>query len=215
MEVTSPERTKLLAMIGEKDDFKKKLNATKLKCQQSKCKVQKKKTTFRHRFALRFKGLLARDMKTAKSHILKVFKGVLAVTFLTASKIQNHFNGWIFFDWKINLMLAQSKKQRKKSRKLCYMEFIKIEINGYERQPLFEMKKVYVKKQWNRSQVRRVMEKFQKRRKKRKKLQTLDTELQKFQGCLKHSNSFPRYIFAFSFVFCLLAVHCLFLIFSF
>ena len=31
-----------------------------------------------------------------------------------------------------------------------------------------------------------------KRRKKRKKLQTLDTELQKFQGCLKHSNSFLR-----------------------
>ena len=73
MEVTSPERTKLLAMIREKDDFKKKLNATKLKCQQSKCKVQKKKSTFRHRFALRFKSLLARDMKTAKSHILKVF----------------------------------------------------------------------------------------------------------------------------------------------
>ena len=81
-------------------------------------------------------------MKTAKSHILKVFKGVVAVTFLTARKNQNHFNGWIFFDWKINLMLAQSKIQRKKSRKLCYMEFIKIEINGFERQPLFEMKKI-------------------------------------------------------------------------
>ena len=160
MEVTSPERTKLLAMIREKDDFKKRLNATKLKCQQSKCKVQKKKSTFRHRFALRFKSLLARDMKTAKSHTLKVFKWVVAVTFLTARKNQNHFNGWIFFDRKINLMLAQSKMQRKKSRKLCYMEFIKIEINGFERQPLFKMKKVYVKKQWNRSQVRLVMEKF-------------------------------------------------------
>ena len=165
MEVTSPERTKLLAMIREKDDFKKRLNATKLKCQQSKCKVQKKKSTFRHRFALRFKSLLARDMKTAKSHIWKVFKGVVAVTFLTARKNQNHFNGWIFFDWKINLMLAQSKIQRKKSRKLCYMEFIKIEINGFERQPLFETKKVYVKKQWNRSQVRLVMEKFKKEEK--------------------------------------------------
>ena len=165
MEVTSTERTKLLAMIREKDDFKKRLNATKLKCQQSKCKVQKKKSTFRHRFALRFKSLLARDMKTAKSHIFKVFKGVLAVTFLTARKNQNHFNGWIFFDWKINLMLAQSKIQRKKSRKLRYMEFIKIEINGFERQPLFEIKKVYVKKQRNRSQVRLVMEKFEKQEK--------------------------------------------------
>ena len=125
----------------------------------------KKKSTFRHRFALRFKSLLARDMKTAKSHIWKVFKGVVAVTFLTARKNQNHFNGWIFFDWKINLMLAQSKIQRKKSRKLCYMEFIKIEINGFERQLLFEMKKVYVKKQWNRSQVRLVMEKFKKEEK--------------------------------------------------
>ena len=55
----------------------------------------------------------------------------------------------------------------------------------------------------------------QKKRKKRKKLQTLDTERQKFQGCLKHSNSFLRYIFLFSFVVCFLAVHCLFLIFSF
>ena len=145
MEVTLPEKTKLFAMIREKDNFKKKLNATKLKCQQSKCKVQKKKSTFRHRFALRFKNLLARDMKTAKSHIFKVFKEVVAVTFLTARKHQIHFNGWIFFDWKINLMLAQSKIQRKKSRKLCYMEFIKNEIDGFERQPLFEMKKVYVK----------------------------------------------------------------------
>ena len=101
-------------------------------------------------------------MKTAKSHIFKVFKGVVAVTFLTALKNQNHFNGWIFFDWKINLMLAQSKIQRKNSRKLCYMEFIKIEINGFERQPLFEIKKSYVKKQWNRNQVRLVMEKFKK-----------------------------------------------------
>ena len=165
MEVTSPERTKLLAMIREKDDFKKRLNATKLKCQQSKCKVQKKKSTFRHRFALRFKSFLARDMKTAKSHILKVFKEVVALTFLTARKNQNHFNGWIFFDWKINLMLAQSKIQRKKPRKFCYMEFIKIEINGFERQPLIEMKKVYVKEQWNRSQVRLVMEKFKKEEK--------------------------------------------------
>ena len=98
-------------------------------------------------------------------HIFKVFKGVVAVTFLTARKNQIHFNGWIFFDWKINLMLAQSKIQRKKSRKLCYMEFIKIEINGFERQPLFEIKKIYVKKQWNRSQVRLVMEKFKKEEK--------------------------------------------------
>ena len=89
MEVTSPERTKLLAMIREKDNFKKRLNATKLKCQQSKFKVQKKKSTFRDRFALRFKSLLARDMKTAKSHIFKVFMGVVAVTFLTARKNQN------------------------------------------------------------------------------------------------------------------------------
>ena len=165
MEVTSPEKTKLLAMIREKDDFKKRLNATKLKCQQSKSKVQKKKSTFRHRFALRFKSLLARDMKTAISHIFKVFKRVVAVTFLTARKNQNHFNVWIFFDWKINLMLAKSKIQRKKSRKLCYMEFIKIEINGFERQLLFEIKKVYEKKQWNRSQVRLVMEKFKKEEK--------------------------------------------------
>ena len=86
MEVTFAERTKLLAMIREKDNFKKRLNATKLKCQQSKCKVQEKKSTFRHRFALRFKSLLARDMKTAKSHIFKVFKGVVAVTFITARK---------------------------------------------------------------------------------------------------------------------------------
>ena len=96
---------------------------------------------------------------------LESVQGSLAVTFLTARKNQNHFNGWIFFDWKINLMLAQSKIQRKKSRKLCYMEFIKIEINGFERQPLFEMKKVYVKKQWNRSPVRLVMEKFKKEEK--------------------------------------------------
>ena len=182
--MTSPERTKLLAMITEEDDLKKKLNATKLKCPQFKCKVQKKKSTFRHRFALRLKSLLARDMKTAKSHIFKVFKGVVALTFLTARKNQN---GSIFFDWKINLMLAQSKIQRKKSRKLCYMEFIKIEINGFERQPLFEMKKGYVKKQSNRSQVRLVMEKFKKEEKSAKKLQTLDIELQKFQSCLKHS----------------------------
>ena len=37
-----------------------------------------------------------------------------------------------------------------------------IEINGFEQQPLFEIKKVYVKKQWNRIQVRLVMEKFKK-----------------------------------------------------
>ena len=79
------------------------------------------------------------------------------------------FQRWIFLDWKINLMLALSKKQRKKSRKLCYMEFIKIEINGFERQPLFEIKKVYVKKQWNRSQIRLVMEKFKKEEKSAKK----------------------------------------------
>ena len=84
MEVTSTEGTKLLTMIREKDGIKESLKAAKLKCQQSKCKVQKKKSTFRHRFALRFKNLLARDMKTAKSHIFKVFKGAVAVTFLTA-----------------------------------------------------------------------------------------------------------------------------------
>ena len=172
MDVTSPERTKLLATIREKNDFKEWLNATKRKCQKSKCKVQKKKSTFRHRFALRFQILLARDMKTAKSHIFKVFKGVVAVTFLTARKNQNHFNGWIFFDWKINLMLAQSKIQCKKSRKLCYMELIKIEINGFERQPLFEIKKVFVKKQLNRSQVHLVMEKFKKEEKSAKKTNT-------------------------------------------
>ena len=152
-------------MISEKDHFKERLNATKLKCQQSKSKDQKKKSTFRHRFALRFKNIFARDMKTAQSPIFKVFHGVVAVTILTARKNQNHFNGWIFFDWKINLMLAQSKMQRKMSRKLYYMEFVKIENNGFERQPLFEKKKVYVKKQWNRSQVRLVMEKFKKEEK--------------------------------------------------
>ena len=165
MEVTSHESTKILAMIRERNDFKERLNATKLKCQQSKCKVQKKKSTFRNRIGLRFKNLLARDMKTAKWHIFKVFKGVVALTFLTARKNQNHFNVWIFFDWKINLMLVQSKIQRKKSRTLSYMEFIKIEINGFERQPLFDISKVYVKKQWNRSQVHLVMEKFKKKEK--------------------------------------------------
>ena len=84
---------------------------------------------------------------------------------ISNSKNQNHFNGWILFDRKINLMLAHSKIQQKKSRKLCYMEFIKIEINGFERQPLFDIKKVYVKKQWKRSQVRLVMEKFKKQEK--------------------------------------------------
>ena len=120
------------------------LKATKVKCQQSKCKVQMKESTFRDRFAFRFKNLVARDMKTANSHIFKVFQGVVEEKFLTGQKNQNLFNGWIFFDWRINLMLSQPNIQPKMSGKMCYTEFIKIEIKGFEQQLLFDIKQFFV-----------------------------------------------------------------------
>ena len=79
-------------------------------------------------------------------------------------------------------MLAQSTIKRKKLRKLCCKEFIKIEINGFEQQTLLAIKEIYVKKQWNRSQVCLVMEKFKQEEKSAKnyKYWTLNCRNSKF-----------------------------------
>ena len=124
-----------------------------------------KKSTIRHRFALRFGNLLASDMIAAKRHIVKRFPGVVGVKFLCSRKNQSHFNGWMFFNLRINLLMAASKIIRKKSRKLCYMNCIKTEINGFEREPLFPGKKIRVKGRLCKQEVVVIMKKFKKERK--------------------------------------------------
>ena len=50
-----------------------------------------KKSTIRHRFALRFGNLLASDMIAAKRHIVKRFPGVVGVKFLCSRKKSKPF----------------------------------------------------------------------------------------------------------------------------
>ena len=121
-----------------------------------------KKSSIRHRFALRFGNRLASDMIAAKRHIVKKFPGVVGVKFLYSRKNQSHFNGWMFFNLRINLCMAASKIIRKKSRKLCYMNYIKTEINGFERKPLFPGKKIWVKCRLCKQEVVVIVKKFKK-----------------------------------------------------
>ena len=170
MDVNSELRSKLLARIHaqekEKEEWLKrqksfKGNSPKL----SKSSKIPKKSTNRHRFALRFGKLLASDMIAAKRHIVKRFPGVVGVKFLCSRKNQSHFNGWMFFSLRINLLMAASKIIRKQSRKLCYMNCIKTEINGFEREPLFPGKKIRVKGRLCKQEVVVIMKKFKKERK--------------------------------------------------
>ena len=78
-------------------------------------------------------NLLARTMEEARCHVMKLFSGVVGVTFLAARSNQHHFNGWVFFNVKVNLIKAREKILRKKSRKMCFMKFVKIEINDFDR----------------------------------------------------------------------------------
>ena len=170
MDVNSELRSKLLARIHaqekEKEEWLKrqksfKGNSPKL----SKSSKIPKNSTIRHRFALRFGNLLASDMIAAKRHIVKRFPGVVGVKFLCSRKNQSHFNGWMFFNLRINLLMAASKIIQKKSRKLCYMNCIKTEINGFEREPLFPGKKIRVKGRLCKQEVVVIMKKFKKERK--------------------------------------------------
>ena len=101
-------------------------------------------------------------MIAAKRHIVKRFPSVVGVKFLCSRKNQSHFNGWMFFNLRINLFMAVSKIIRKKSRKLCYMNCIKTEINGFEREPLFPGKKIRVKGRLCKQEVVVIMKKFKK-----------------------------------------------------
>ena len=79
--------------------------------------------------------------------------------------------------------MAASKIIRKKSRKLCYMNCIKTEINGFEREPLLPGKKFWVKGRLCKQEVSVIMKKFKKEGKgnvreyKHKTLQTKNAKI--------------------------------------
>ena len=136
MDVNSAERSRLLIRLAkaqkEKEIWRSKSISSVGQC-SPKVKKQKKSKNFRHRYALRFMNLLARTMEEARCHVMKLFSGVVGVTFLAARSNQHHFNGWVFFNVKVNLIKAREKILRKKSRKMCFMKFVKIEINDFDR----------------------------------------------------------------------------------
>ena len=90
MDVNSEMKRKLLARIHaqeKKEEWMKRENSFKGNSPKlSKSTKFPKKSTFRHRFALRFGNLLASDMIAAKRHIVKRFPGVVGVKFFSSRK---------------------------------------------------------------------------------------------------------------------------------